>query len=108
MVFSLECSKKYSSKTKFSEIYKNVPYCDKNVYSKSVKFISTNTNILCLFSNFKQISAPHTMKDKSLKKNRMLRKDDYIGETERYLLTRWGEYKNPTHDSQLVHHLKNT
>ena len=48
------------------------------------------------------------MKDKSLKKNRMLRKDDYIGETERYLLTRWGEYKNPTHDSQLVHHLKNT
>ena len=46
------------------------------------------------------------MKGKSMKKDRMLRKDDYIVEAECYVVTRWGEQNNPTHDSELVHHLK--
>ena len=34
-------------------------------------------------------------------------KNDYIGGTERKVVTRWDEHDNPTQDSEAVHHLKN-
>ena len=34
-------------------------------------------------------------------------KDDYIGETEHNVVTRWDEHNNPMHDSEPAHHVKN-
>lgn len=71
MVFSIEWNKKYLLSTKFSGICGRIPYYKGNITQNS-KSTPNNNNKTPIYTSISQ------MNDKSLKRNRKLRNQDYV------------------------------